>query len=461
MQQTDRYHQIQRVFVITLFANLLVAAAKLVVGLLTRSLAMIADGFHSSLDAMSNVIGLVGSGLAARPPDTDHPYGHRRFETLASMIIGGVLLLTAWEIVKNSISRLAGSDIVPEIGVVNFAVMIVTILINVIVATYSTREGKRLRSELLLADAGHTRSDILVSFTVLAGLVTVKLGWAWMDAVAALVVVALIGWAAWRILRRSASILVDRAVLDAEAVSRVVRQVAGVKRVVRVRSRGPDDNVHLDLDVQIAAPVTAGHSAAIADEIRTQLREKFSGLTDIQVFFLPMQDGPLDYMLIARAEADALGVGVHEVIASSGAEGLTLEMHVEVPPAQAVSEAHKTASQLEARLKETIPGLRRIVTHIEPAHVVEQVPTKDPDAYILAGEALRIAQQLHPDGQWHDLDIRVEADGGYALSMHCYVSGDMAIEEAHRLAEDVETQIRSRLPAIHRVTIHTEPDKRG
>jgi divalent metal cation (Fe/Co/Zn/Cd) transporter len=339
--------------------------------------------------------------------------------------------------------------------------MIGTIIIKIIVTIYSTREGKRLRSELLLADAGHTRSDILVSFTVLAGLVTVKLGWAWMDAVAALVVVVLIGLAAWNILQRSANILVDRAVLDAEAVSREVKQVAGVEHVVRVRSRGSDDNVHLDLDVQVAAPVTARHSASIADEIRTQLRKKFSGLTDIQVIFLPLQDGPLDYGLIARAEADALGVGVHEVIASASPEGLTLEMHVEVPPAQPVSEAHETASQLETRLKQIIPDLRRIVTHIEPAHPVEETPSKDPDAYILTGEALRVAQQHHPDGQWHDLDIRIEADGGYALSMHCRVSGDMVIEEAHRLAEEVETKIRVSHPAIHRVTIHTEPDKRN
>jgi cation diffusion facilitator family transporter len=456
MARANRYRDIRRVLVLTMVANVLVAIAKLIVGLLTGSLAMIADGVHSSLDATSNVIGLASTIIAARPPDADHPYGHRRFETLASMMIGGLLLLTAWEIVKSSVSRLVESS-TPQITAINFIVMIFTLAGNLTVSTYERWEGKRLKSEFLLADAEHTRSDVLASAIVLISLVATSLGLAWIDAVAALIVVGLIGLAAWRIVRRSADILVDRAALDPAAVSAVAREVAGVREVPRVRSRGPTDDIHLDLDVYIAAPTTAEHSAAIAEEIRARLRERFDGLSDILVHFLPARDAPPDYALIARAEADALGLGVHEVITTKTASGLMMEMHVEVAPEQSVGEAHAVASRFEEAMRRAVPGLERIVTHIEPAHTVTASRYYDKDAHAVAHEALRLAEQLYPDNNWHDLDIRAEADGVYALSMHCHVAPDMPLEAAHRLAETVETQVRAALPALHRVTIHTEP----
>lgn len=456
MTSAERHNGVRRVLLITLGANITVAVAKVVVGLLTGSLAMVADGFHSSLDSASNIVGLVGTAIAAQPPDMKHPYGHRRFETLASLLIAGMLLLTAWEIAKSSVTRLT-RDGVPHITAVNFAVMAVTVLINLLVTVYEQREGTRLHSELLLADAEHTRSDVLVSLAVIAGLVAVRLGWAWMDAAVALVVVALIVRAAWRIVVRSAGILLDQAAVDPDLISRIAQQVPGVQGITRVRSRGASDSAHLDIDVQVAAPTTTEQSAAIAGEIRSTLRERFGGLEDIQVHFLPLRDGPRDYALIARAEADALGLGVHEVIPSAEPDGLILEMHVEVSPEQTVGEAHALVTRLEERLRRAIPDLYRVVTHIEPAHLSEHLPPHDEDVHGLARRALEITRRLYPDHHWHDLDIRPESDGGFALSMHCHVPPEMSLEAAHRLAETVETQIRAALPALHRVTIHTEP----
>lgn len=454
---STRQVEVRRVLLITLVANLAVAVAKVTVGLLTRSLAMVSDGIHSSLDATSNVIGLVSTAIAARPPDSTHPYGHRRFETLASMAIGGLLLLTAWEIIKGSIRRLS-TGITPEVGPASFAVMIATLAVNLGVSTYEGRTGRRLRSEILQADAAHTRSDVFVSLAVLGGLVAVKLGLGWVDAAVALLVVALIGLAAWRIVSGAVNVLVDRAALEPDEVARVAARVPGVEGVALVRSRGPGDDIHLDLDVRVAAPTTAERGAAIAGEIRSELREAFEGLTDIQVYFLPAYDNPPDYALVARAEADALGLSVHEVIPSTGAGGLALDMHVEAAPDQTVGEAHEVVSLFEDRLQAMIPDLTRIVTHIEPAHVTEVIPDYDAGAHALAQRALALAQQLYPDNFWHDLDIRPEADGGYALSMHCYVDAEMSLEDAHRLAETLETRVRAILPELHRITIHTEPE---
>ncbi len=455
MQKTAKEREVRRVLVLTLLGNLLVAAAKVVIGLITRSLAMVSDGIHSSLDATSNVIGLLSTAVAARPPDATHPYGHRRFETLASMFVGGLLLLTGWEIARGSVARLRG-NITPEITTLNFVVMIVTIVINLVVSTYERRVGKRLNSEFLLADAEHTRSDVFVSLTVIASLVAVQMGWAWVDAVAALGVVGLIGLAAWRIVSRSVNVLVDGAALEPIDVQRVVGELPGIQRVARVRSRGPADDIHLDLDVEVSAPTTTEQGAAIANEIRRRLRAQIDGLSDIQVYFLPQQDGPPDYAQIARAEGDALGLGVHEVIPTNIPDGLSLDMHVEVPPEQTVAEAHDVVSQFEERLHERIPELARVVTHMEPAHTCEDA-LHDDHAHTIGHRAMTHARLAYPEGDWHDLEIRREADGGYALSLHALVPPDMLVEDAHRMAESVETRVRAALPEVHRVTIHTEP----
>jgi cation diffusion facilitator family transporter len=420
---------------------------------------MIADGVHSMLDATSNVIGLVGNAVASQPPDAEHPYGHRRFETLASLIIGGVLLLTAWEIVQRGVERLL-NPVEASITAANFIVMLVALAVNIAVSTYENREGRRLHSELLLADAEHTRSDIFVSVAVLGSLFATRSGLDWVDPLAALLVVGVIGWAAWRITRRSASILVDRAALDAEAVGVLVAEVAGVQQVTQVRSRGPTDAVHIDLDVTVPAPMTANHSAALQHEIDKRLRAQFDGLDEVRVRFMPRRDAPPDYALIARAEADALGLGVHEVMVSEGQRGPSLKMHVEVDPTLTVRQAHDIVSEFEQRLRVKLTTIEDVLTHIEPAAAVE-APRYDASADWLIKQAVPIARAVYPTGDWHQIAVYVEADGGFALTMHCHVPGDMRLQVAHNIAEDVEARIRAELPRVHRVIIHTEPPEAG
>lgn len=456
MNDDHRQHEIRRVLIIVLIANLLVAGFKLTIGALTGALSILADGFHSALDATSNIVGLIGIAIASQPPDPDHPYGHRRFETLASMVIGGMLLLTAWELIQSVIQRLQTGDS-PEITPLAFVVMVVTLLVNIGVTRYEAKVGRSLRSELLTADATHTQSDVIVSLSVIVGLIIVQLGIPQADAIVALLVVIVLGIAAWRIVGEAAAILVDRVALDPDSVSRLAEEVSGVATVTRVRSRGPADDVHLDVNVEVAGPMTAAQTASIATEVRRKLRGEFDGLSDIQITFAPGGQGNGDYMLLARAEADALGLAVHEVIAATTERGLTMELHVEVDPQQTVAEAHRVVSLFEGRMKARIPSLERIVSHIEPAHAHEHNDPNSQVAWRLAEQAIDFAQSVFNDGYWHDLDIRHEEDGGYAISMHCHMYGDMTIAEAHRIAETVETQIRAAYPQIHRVTIHTEP----
>ncbi len=456
MSQETRAHAVTRVYSISLLANLIMLSLKLSVGFITGSLVMLADGVDSSLDAVANIIAMVVTRLAGRPPDDDHPYGHRRYETLAAMMIGAFLLITASEIVKSAVSRLLSGE-TPDIGMNNFAVMILAMAVNVGLFVLQRRAGRRLRSEVLTASSEDKRSDIMVSITVLLSLVTVRLGVGWIDAVAALVVVALICRNAFHIIKHAAGVLVDRVALDAQVVSEIVTSVPSVRHVITVRSRGTQDDIDLDLLVSVAAPTTVDHSAAIADEISRRLRERFEGLSIIDINFVPEHDLSPDYTQIAQTEAAALGISVHEIAIAKVDDHITLDGHVEVGADQTLENAHAIVSRFEERLMEAIPELVEVNTHIEPLYGEKECVTCNGDIEELERAVMRIVTSNDPDNYWHELNIREEAEGSYTLTIHCQLEGTLLVDEAHDLAERIETHLRAELPQIHRITIHTEP----
>ena len=453
--EIQRYREVRTVLWRVLLLNLLVALAKIVVGLTTGALAMVADGFHSVMDASSNFIGIAGVIVAARPPDDSHPYGHRRFETMATLSIGGLLLVAAWEILKTAVERLfGGSHATAE--PISFAVMLVTIVVNLFVTLYETKRGKRLGSDFLMADAAQTRTDLVISSSVILGLFATQAGFAWMDTVIALLIVLLIGRTAFSILSKTTKILVDAAAVDPIEIRRVVEGVPGIDSIIRIRSRGPADSIMTDIDVQVQPATTADHAEAIADEIERRVKAAFRGITEVQVHFAPHHDTPQDVTLVARAAADALGLSIHEVTEILTTQGVILEMHVEVKPTLSLDQAHQEVTQMEGRVRAALPDVYDVITHIEPASGQPGAVMQTSRAIAQRDEALRIAVGLYPDAHWHDATIRPMM-GGYAMTIHCWLPGEVSVQEAHSIAEHVETQIRAALPQIQRVTIHTEP----
>ncbi|MEP7290507.1 MAG: cation diffusion facilitator family transporter, partial [Chloroflexota bacterium] len=162
-----------RVLTITLLLNFAVALGKIAIGSATGAISITADGFHSLMDGTSNVIGLVANRLAGKPADEGHPYGHRRFETIAALMIGILLLLTAWEIISSALERFTSGE-KPEVNPLVFVVLIVTLAVNLFVSRYEKREGQRLKSELLIADAANTGADVFVTLSVLVSMVLVS-----------------------------------------------------------------------------------------------------------------------------------------------------------------------------------------------------------------------------------------------------------------------------------------------
>ena len=453
MMQTK--NAVRRVLTITLILNVLVAMGKITIGIMSGALAITADGFHSLIDGMSNVVALIASVIAARPPDEDHPYGHHRYETLAALMIGAFLLFVAWEIITGALGRL-GSDTSPTLSPLAFGVMAATLCVNIGVSSYQIHMGKKLRSELLLADAANTRADVFITLSVIVSMGVVALtGWAWVDLAAALVVVLLIGRAAWRILAQTGRVLADTAPYSASELARLVAELPIVAHVVRARSRGTVDDAHIDIDLCVAPAMTASQTAAITTAVRDQLAANLDGVREIEVHFIPDYH-TYDPALVVTAVAQAHGLSAHEISMVYIGQQTILDLHVEVPAEQTLTQAHAVVTALEDDLQAKLPQIDDVVTHIEPARQIQAEPMQPLQTDDLQRRAYAVLRQAFPAVDWHNFQLYAQADG-LALSLHAAIVEQMTIIEAHTLAEDAETLLRAKLPRLQRVTIHTEP----
>ena len=285
----DRYRKIRTVLWVVLFLNLAVAAAKFVYGLISHSAAMEADGFASMFDGASNVIGLVGMWFAAKPADDEHPYGHGKFETFAAALIGIMLVVAGYTVGKGAVDSLMGRGAPTDVTAVSFGIMLGTLAVNLLVTTWERRAGKRLSSEVLLADASHTLSDVLVSCGVIVSLILVGAGLQQADGVVALLVAVVILRTAWSIMSGVLHTLGDAARLPAESVAAVALGVPGAIGCHAVRTRGPESQVYVDLHVQVARGTTIEDAHAVAHEVEVALRREYGQITDVVVHAEPAE----------------------------------------------------------------------------------------------------------------------------------------------------------------------------
>jgi len=263
-----------------------VALAKLVLGYATGAISIVSDGYHSLTDSASNIMGLVGLRAARKPPDEDHPYGHRKYETLAAAGIFIFLLLTVLEISRGALRKLL-HPAPPEVHALSFIVMIGTLLVNVWVVWYEAGAGRRLNSELLLADSVHTRSDVFATMGVLVSLTAVWFGYPILDPIGGLAIALLIGRTGLEIARETSRILSDTAIIDGESIRHVVMSVPGVLGCHHIRSRGSLDHVFLDLHVWFPADARLVDAHEISHVVKDRIMEKYPQIADAIIHIEP------------------------------------------------------------------------------------------------------------------------------------------------------------------------------
>jgi len=285
-ETADRATQVRRVLLGLLLANLVVVGAKLGVGLAAHSLAVLGDTLHSAVDALNNVLALVVVRVASKAPDDDHPYGHQKFETLGALLIVGFLSITCFELVRGAVGRLAGSHPAPTPSTLQLAILVATLGINAVVAWYENRRGHELASHLLIADASHTKSDVLITVGVLIGLLLARRGWWWADPAFAIVIAGLIVRVAYRILQDSIPELVDQAAVDTAAIRTAAQDIRGVKSAYGIRSRGGANARYAEVTIAVDGDANVQKAHAIADQVEERLKRDLA-LSEVTVHVEP------------------------------------------------------------------------------------------------------------------------------------------------------------------------------
>jgi len=282
----SRLQDIRRILLWVLLLNVLVASAKWVYGLMTHSLGMQADGLHSFFDGLSNVIGLVGLWLASPQPDAEHPYGHKKFETLAAGAIGGFLVLTCLYLLWKAY-RSWTLSLHPEVTTISFIIMFITMGINIFVTKWEQQKGKELKSDILVADSYHTASDVLTSLSVLGGLIAIQAGYPFMDPLVAVVIAGVIAWTAIIVLKDVLSSLTDRIRLDPHDIRTAVKTLPGILDCHEIRTRGLTNHVFVDLSIHVEPTWSVEQAHVLATDVERFLLSHFNSIEDVVVHIEP------------------------------------------------------------------------------------------------------------------------------------------------------------------------------
>lgn len=452
------YSAIERVLIITFLLNVVATIAKLGVGLWVGALSLIADGLDTLFDGLSNIVGLIAVRISRQPPDDDHPYGHRKFETLAALFIAAALFVAAWELATGAVSRFFNPS-PPVVNQWSLAALVFSAAIQGVAGWWEWQKSRQLQSELLLADARHTIASIGVSATVLVGLGLVYLGYVWADPLVALLVAGLIAKIGIDTVRENTPALVDRAPLNAEQIGDVVAGVAGVESYHRIRSRGPVDNVAIDLHVRVSPQLSMTDANAIADEVRRRLLT-LPGVGDVTVHAEAERaaDSALDLYSASRLAAQELGVTVHEWWVQALDGGLSMHLHVGVDPTLTVTAAHELMDRLEATLLERLPELTSVHSHIE-ANNLEILPSAHV-SHRLQHHVVDVIEKavttLPGLSDPHEITVR-QVEGRLFVTLEVMVSGAMSVAEAHELSTQLQEQIRANVSNVNEALIHLEP----
>jgi len=281
VSEAARTFRIRRVLLTALAVNALLAATKFGIGWKLGSLSVLSDAVHSLLDGGASVIALIGITAAARPPDANHPYGHRKFEILTTIIVAGLLFLSAWEILGAAVNRLLREAPAPEFSTLGVALLGIGVVANLILSRWERKAGLEVSSPLLLADAAHTRTDVFSSLLAIAALAGSQLGLPWLDPLFAIGIVILLARAIYEILIEGVKVVSDATRLDPDQIRDVAEAVAGVRGAHAIRSHGMTNDIHIDLHIQVEEQLTTRQVYEIENQVTEALRARFPGVTHV------------------------------------------------------------------------------------------------------------------------------------------------------------------------------------
>lgn len=281
-----------RVTYVGALVNVFLVIIKIGIGILGQSAALIADGIHSLSDLVSDCFVIIAIKLGSREADHEHPYGHRRFETMATVLLGLGLVVVAGGIAWDATERLLDAEklLIPDKNTLGIA--IVSILANEWLFHYTRRVGELTRSKLLLANAWHHRSDAFSSVIVVFGIAAVLMGYPFADAVAAVIVAIMIAKMGVSLVLESINELVDSSLPEdyVRDIQRVIKQTDGVQGIHLLRTRRMGEDAYIDAHIVVDSRISVSEGHMIGDMVRDNLKAKFDDVADVLVHIDPEDD---------------------------------------------------------------------------------------------------------------------------------------------------------------------------
>jgi cation diffusion facilitator family transporter len=433
-------------------------ALKLGTGLVTGSIAFLAEAAHSATDLVAALLTLFAVRVALRPPDREHNYGHGKAEHLAALAESAFLLLVALAIGYESVHRLltgAGDGV--EATWWAFLVLAIVIAIDVSRAIASGRTARRHGSPALAANAIHFTSDLVGSLAVLAGTILVATGHPKGDAIAGLAVAVLVVGLAVRLMRQSVEVLMDRTSADAEAKIRAA--LAGLREPLelrRVRARYAAGRHFADLVVGVPPDKGVVQAHATADQVEDAVRAAL-GNADVVVHVEPVApEGGLRERATAAASTVPEVREVHNVRVMRVGDTYELSLHVKLPRELSLAEAHDVIERLEAEVRAEVPELRRVHTHIEPLSRTDWAMAPPAETTAMERAAVEETVRGITGAQPADVQFR-DAERGRVALVTIRLPGEQPLPSAHQHAGRIEEAVRERCPGLADVIVHTEP----
>ena len=288
----DYHSEVKKVLLIGLTLNIIMASLKIIFGYYSGILSISADGYDSLLDAVANIIAMVAVYLSARPINKNHPYGYHKIENFASLVVGFSLLVVSYEVITQAIDKILNPQPI-EVSFMAFIIMIITLLINIALSRYEKHKGEELKSDLLIADSNHTKSDVLVTSIVIIALILMYFNLSFIDPIISIVITLIIIKTAIDIFKTNFKILLDANIIDASMIKELICDVDGVVDIHNVRSRGTSSNVFVDMHMVVDSNLSMKEAHDIAEYCEEKIINEIDEVKEVLIH-LESKEGMLD-----------------------------------------------------------------------------------------------------------------------------------------------------------------------
>lgn len=434
----------------------------------TSSLGVLSEALHSGLDLVAAIITFLSLRVADQPADERHPYGHGKFENFSAFVETALLVLTALFIIYEAFDRLFFQSIHIQPSVTAILVLLVALSVDITRARALDRAARKYASEALEADALHFSTDVWSTIVVIIGIALVWAGEKWhfpwlayADALAGLIVAAVILWVGARLGKRTLDALLDAAPINLQhEIALAVKHMEGVLDVERVRTRRAGNRYFVDVTVTVARTSSLEQVHSLSDLIEKRISEIVPA--DVMVHVEPRAPKGEHLFEAIRAAAQRMGVAIHDVSALQQGEQLFIELHLEVDEKLSLREAHRQATELETEIRK-IRGedATDVNIHIEPLGQHIAVPDGGAGEMKLLSRSIEqflneLTREYDELVNCHDVRVR-QVEHRILVSCHCIMKSTLPITQVHDVTAALEDRVKERFHQIYRVTIHPEP----